>query len=243
MVYGSNDQYLWRMLFLSFPFDDPRKSLEFQNVSPFSAWRSLLQTRMWAEKVIRAGVCVSLDRVYALRTLLSTVQGALPATEGSQGETSHNLVWVERVLRESKLLETEPISPEINLRARLHSYLAFSLENCGEGHSCARLRQRRLKSRSFLYDLRNYRADNGWGPYKPIGDVNWVHAEAIINVVLMNVMEFWIDTKPPLGLEATRAYSAPGCNNRKPADWAAVEGVWRRLVCFMDYRLVQTTFD
>jgi hypothetical protein len=69
--------------------------------------------------------------------------------------------------------------------------------------------------------------------------VAYVHLEAIVNVVLLNLQELprigaWANTAPPAGLEATRAYSAPGKFTKK--DWAGVEGTWRRFVCFMDYR-------
>jgi hypothetical protein len=244
IVHPPTDQYLWRHLFLSLPFDDPRESLfalrNSQGVHRFD-WKLELQNRLKTESVLKAGNERYIERAESLQTLLSMIQNALPVMGGLEGQKSHDLAWVERVLRESMLLETEGVRPEINLRAKLHSYLALSLDDGLDDKTCARLKQRRLKSRCFLFDLRNYRTDNKWGPYKSEGSVNWVHVEAIINVVLMNVNELrpnplWVETKPPTGLEATRAYSAPRSEIRKPEDWAAVEGIWMRSICFMDYR-------
>jgi hypothetical protein len=92
-----------------------------------------------------------------------------------------------------------------------------------------------------VYDIRNYRQDNNYGPFLGGGQINWVQAEAIINVMQPNLMELkdlWIGTRPPVGLESTRPYSAMGATNHSSADWACVEGTWRRYVCFMNYRCV-----
>jgi len=56
--------------------------------------------------------------------------------------------------------------------------------------------------------------------------MDWDHAEAIVNVVQLNLMALrgvWMDTRPPVGLEATRAYSVAGAADRSPADWACIE--------------------
>ena len=68
--------------------------------------------------------------------------------------------------------------------------------------------------------------------------------EAIIKVIQANLKDLiglWTDTRPPVTLDAIRAYSAPGSQNRKDYDWAGVEGTWRRYVCFMDYRYVSAS--
>jgi hypothetical protein len=244
IVYILGDQYLWRQLLLGYPFDDPHDSLQAQSNSCYMQdfnWRAEFQTRIKAEAIVLAGERRAFERADALQTLLHVVQTALPATQGLASTPSANLIWVERILKESRLLETEPFRSEINLRAKLRSYLAFSLDSDRDDQGAARLKTRRLRSRCFLYDLRNYRADNNWGPYKSDGSVNWVHVEIIITVISMNILELpsmllWTETKPPAGLEATRAYSTPGSQNRKPEDWAVVEGTWRRYICFMDYR-------
>jgi len=44
------------------------------------------------------------------------------------------------------------------------------------------------------------------------------------------------DLAAPSGYEKTAPYSAPGWNNRASGDWAGVEGTWKRVISFMDYR-------
>ena len=44
MVYGSSDQYLWRQLFLTHPFDDPHKSNDGPNSSVPYNWLKVLQS-------------------------------------------------------------------------------------------------------------------------------------------------------------------------------------------------------
>jgi len=93
------------------------------------------------------------------------------------------------------------------------------------------------KSRCFVYDLRNYRRDNNYGPFLRDGAVNWTHAESIVNVIALNIAEpEWWDQRPPMGLNATQPYSAPGASCSATVDWAGVVGKWKRYVCFMDYR-------
>jgi hypothetical protein len=248
VIFGTNDQYLWRALFLALPFDDPHHTLQARYIPRFVDtfdWKVELQKRFLAEAILMAGDNLAQERVGALQTLLFAIETALPAARDSSKEPplpSHNLTWVKRVVVESKFLQTDQLEGEINLRAKLRSYLSLSLDCDDDEEARERLRQRRLRSRCFVYDLRNYRMDNQWGPYDSEtggGGVNWVHVESIINVVLMNAMELpsaWASKKPPMGLEATRAYSAPGIKNRRAEDWAGVEGTWTRLICFMDYR-------
>jgi hypothetical protein len=100
-----------------------------------------------------------------------------------------------------------------------------------------------------------YTKENTYGPFfnkeqgQTFPNVNWPHFEACVNTVTLNALTIDQDDhasnsgtngliKPPMGLEATRPYSAPRCDRARPDDWAGVEGRWRRLVCFMDYRYV-----
>ncbi|KAI0085678.1 hypothetical protein BDY19DRAFT_996579 [Irpex rosettiformis] len=77
---------------------------------------------------------------------------------------------------------------------------------------------------------------------EPVLVVNWEHVEHVRNVVYMNLRElpgYWRSSVvPTFDIQATRPWSAPGylSETRNPRDWAGVEGVWRRVVCFMDYR-------
>jgi hypothetical protein len=89
-----------------------------------------------------------------------------------------------------------------------------------------------------LYDMRNYRQNNDYGPFLRGSAKNWVHTESIVNVIPMNLMELhgvWVDTLPPVGLEAITAYSVAGAADHAMEDWACIEGIWRRYISFMNY--------
>ncbi|KAI0803010.1 hypothetical protein BC629DRAFT_1591110 [Irpex lacteus] len=152
------------------------------------------------------------------------------------------------------------------LRARLRCYLTLAHETGTAGESAERLQRLRTAARCFVYNLQNYRDETRWGPYKvprksvsvsePSGEgapedtearepeliVNWEHVEHIRNVVFMNLRGLpthWRSSViPKFDIQATRPLSAPGYHSEKrnTRDWAGVEGVWRRVVCFMDYR-------
>jgi hypothetical protein len=148
-----------------------------------------------------------------------------------------------RVLCDSKMLDSPVMCSDgrvSQLIGRIRTYVALSLDEAStiDNESKDRLESLRVRSRCAVYDLRHYRCETQYGPYLKGGAVNWMHAEAIINVIQMNLQEthLWVDTHPPVGLEATRTYSVTGAANRAPADWACIEGTWRRFVCFMDYR-------
>jgi hypothetical protein len=111
-----------------------------------------------------------------------------------------------------------------------------------------------------VYDLRHYTLESNWGVYRAVGteqlnetraryiyEADWEHVRHCVNAVLFGI-KYDDGTAavphppgpakvlcPPMGLNSIRAYSAPGSFDRKPDDWAGVEGVWIRYVCFMDY--------
>ncbi|KAF5384743.1 hypothetical protein D9757_006251 [Collybiopsis confluens] len=244
LVYDTEDQYLWRQLFLNL-YDDPRKSIRTlvakESSSSFN-WKDELQRRTDAEMVARRSLDTdphehTAERRKALVTFISMVQQALPALPDAKGDTllSQNLQWLDKVLQESRFLRSSPLQTEIQLHSRLRAYIALSHDTSPDEDSRNSLAERRIKSRCFVYDIRNYKPGNGWGAFLADGSVNWQHIEHLANVVLTNLRELpWATSIPPLGLENTRPYSAPG--PFLDADWAGVEGTWRRSVCFMDYR-------
>ncbi|OSD05846.1 hypothetical protein PYCCODRAFT_1405781 [Trametes coccinea BRFM310] len=136
------------------------------------------------------------------------------------------------------------------LRCQLRAFVALSHENSFVAESRVRMAEIRKSSRCFVYDMRKYKAETLWGPYrtadescKPTLVVNWEHVEHIMNVVGLKLREvsdvsLGYYKKSPFTLEALRAYSAIGSFERPPQDWAGVTGQWRRFVCFMDYRSV-----
>lgn len=247
LVYDSKDQHLWRLLYLAQRFDDPRKSLLHPGSgelrSSYNDWRCELQRRIRATRIVHNIGIASLDeRCEALQTFISVIMATPPLSEVPS--ESKSLSWLSDVVEESDMFRRNynhwtRSDEETQLLARLRTYVGLSKEDQTGAHSVAM----RTAARCFVYDLRNYSAENGYGPFVPdkSGHVNWLHIEAVINVIAMNLKDLeglWEQTRPPVGLEATRPYTAPGLSKRDPRDWAGVEGHWRRYVCFMDYRSV-----
>ncbi|KAL6299616.1 hypothetical protein BKA93DRAFT_829710 [Sparassis latifolia] len=243
LVYKSKDQYLWRELFLELPFDDLRKA-----VLPFGAkkvdfdWKMELQRRIEAEKVAQSAI-EGPAFTRALQTFMSVIETALPAT-ATPGTDSTNLLWLDGVLQKCAFHYFLVPSSERQLHGRLRAYLALWHENGDTDESRRRLNVLRRTSRCYVYDLRKYEEETLWGPYV-VGEkgikVNWEHMEHIVTVVAMKLRELpllalQIYGYPVPGLGGLRAYSAPHSFSRKAHDWAGVSGVWRRFVCFMDYR-------
>lgn len=276
VVYESSDQYLWRELFLLYPFDDLRKCVPCVSVEDLDDsqvdWRGELQRRVFAETVALADPNASCPEELqaALSTLISVVRTALPHQPLTPGQIvvppSENITWLRNVLQHSPVIRCRTLgsadSAEQQLSCELRVYLSLTLDE-GKPETNVHLQDLRSNSRCAVYNLENYTMKNFWGPYhcpcaakeplasgrKPIG-VNWSHVEHIMNVVVMNLRELegtpYSLTRPQLGLEPTRAYSAPGTAELRTngsKDWAGLEGLWRRFVCFMDYRCVDMSLE
>ena len=132
------------------------------------------------------------------------------------------------------------------LRSRLRAYIALSHENSFDAASCARMERLRRASRTFVYDMRKYRRETLWGPFRTADDertvlVDWEHVEHILNVVGLKLREVPLARlgfykQSLFHLDALRADSIVGVSELPEEDWAGVTGRWRRFVCFMDYR-------
>ncbi|KAJ3556319.1 hypothetical protein NM688_g2093 [Phlebia brevispora] len=256
LVYPDDDNYLWRELFLLYPFDDPRKRMIMpgEEVPDEMDWKGELQRRVLAERILLTDPASLEEQEEAVIRALSTMVHAVNiATRGPHGAESHNLTWVYNVLTKSPVLNDVSFKSEFSiigqLQARLRCYLGLTHQTGESDASRQFLKELRTKSRCYTYDLRKYNRETYWGPYlvwkrHPSDDgelvVNWEHIEHIMNVIIMNIRDVpseWEDIWPKWGLDATRLYSAPGSTrSRDPRDWAGVEGLWRRVVCFMDYR-------
>ena len=254
LIYQSEEQYFWRELFLSKPFDDLRKAvppLIAQMPSMQPDWKSELQRRVAAEHVLVHRLTGPPLR-NALETLVSTVETALPLSDGPDMEHSENLRWLEGLLRYFEFDADAMPTDERQLLGRLMTYYALTYDSPGDSTEDSpavrkRLNEMRRTSRCFVYDLRKYKEDTLWGPFlrgaKKELRTDWEHMEHVVNVVAMKLRELpslalRLYNKPRAGLSATQAYSAPFAHDREPHDWAGVTGTWRRFVCFMDYRLV-----
>lgn len=241
----TQDEYLYRQIWFAYPFDDPQAVIEQRRtfnlpinpdmLSDGNRWKQGLSRRVKAEGVafMKQKDLLGLsheDKQDALQLLVSVIK-SLPAP-GNEGdhewsanmEVSRDVQWLERILRNSKLITPDSVdSGEISqLQARLRSCV-------GDIQWLRRTRQqmsdKRNKSRAFIYDLRNYFPANQFGPFRPNGTVNWIHAEHLINVVLANLRDLpshLTHARPLSSLESFRPYSAPGGYSQN--DWAGVEG-------------------
>jgi len=223
----------------------------------------VLQRRIKAEAIASRGFEAASpeDRLELLQALVDAIQ-TIPAYKPS---TSSEIIeqtssWLMRMLQTAGLL-SRPVKEtpetitdledvtvyeaerranvdELMLRHRLHVYLGPSRDENDEDTAI----ERRNEARCFVYDLRNYNQRNGWGPLTPnsVGQINWMHVDHIMEVITRNLDDhgpLWSGAnRPPIGFENIRPYSAPGSLGRRERDWAGVEGKWRRIVCFMDYR-------
>lgn len=282
IIYNS-DQYVWREAFLSYPFDDIRRSPVSRRLTssissgegdkyraPILCWKGHLQRRISAELLLRSkrdvGSIDGEDLLEALQTVTDAVRLATPGPFGDSGgaNPSHNLAWAQELLLSSTLFRDYDV-PELDRtvdseldslayrlrqeRARLRSYLTLSRETGESTDSTERLNEIRSASRCFVYNLRHYQDETRWGPYDAKRNerggwdvtVDWEHVEHIQNVVFMNLRDLPAHLGPPIpsfDMQAARPFSHPGYKDRNPRDWAGVEGVWCRVVCFMDYRCV-----
>lgn len=241
----ASSSHLWSILFRNTPFDAP--------ASPDFDFRTQLIRRTKAKKWATTSQD-SQQHAFVLQCFTDIIQDVLLSTLSEQNCTpSLDLQWVADACAQAPFLEAKPVPSNTFLHSRLRSFLAHSLTPLSNLLDSTALHiqrpelinpvERRTKSRTQVYDLRNYRPDNSWGPYLVDGKINWVHIEALINVILYNLTTIpkphassSAPPHPPLGLDALKAYSAPGTCPSKVDDWAGVEGTWRRYVSFMDYR-------
>jgi hypothetical protein len=243
LVYSVSDQYLWRELFLLYPFDDPRPTFIPQctnNSAPFN-WKVELQKRVRAELVAFSKEQTLDEQQFALETIVSVIWSAAPVQNSSEPQLSDSLNWVARICRDSSILDVARNERNDQFIGRIQTYLLRSLDGAKYEVTRERLDALRTKSQWYAYNMSRYHHENDHGPYLVGGEIDWVQIEALSNVIRMNLTELcgiWVDTRPPVGLEATRAYSVIDAAHRTTADWACVEGTWRRIVCFMDYRFV-----
>jgi hypothetical protein len=244
IVYGPSSSHLWRRLYLLYPFDDLRKSLKARHDPAFTLhldWKFELQRRIKASRLYAGGHLAEPPNALKskLETYLSVVQGALPMSINGDNKPSHDLQWLATILagfepRLKSLTYTD--ETVLQLLAQLRSCFALSFHHLQPSEF---LDGRRTQSRCYVYDLRNYGHENNWGPFLCGGQVNWIHVESIIIVILRNLVTVpHHPLIPPLGLHAARVYSAPGSLACKKTDWAGIEGTWARYVCFVDYRSV-----
>jgi len=267
LIYGSDDQHLWREVFLSASFDDLRDSPDYEPSVPID-WKMELQHRIRASSVVgftQEDLPLSPEKrkqvLEAFESLVEVAHSAIPpfrTDPDSPPVPSHNMRWLTNALARCVLFYDPGCSNAFDGRRdsdhleRLLAYWGTPLRGVPTGNL-------HTESRCFVYDLRNYTLESNWGVYRAVGTeqldetraryiyvADWEHVKHCVNTVLFGIKYDGTGTPahppnpanllcPPMGFNSIRAYSAPGSFDRKPEDWAGVEGVWIRYVCFMEY--------
>lgn len=192
-----NDQRLWQALYLAQPLDDPRKCCDQFGRPSYSKssfdWKKGLQRIMRARKVVmNPTFCPLEDRCEILQTLLHLITN-IPQTPSLAHNMSMNLAWVVSLLQGNTYLDTSfTLSPEEDqLRARIHCHFGLTELDLTV--------PRQTKARGYIYDMRHYRLNTGFGPFMLGEDVeeddqgsellvNWVHVQAIHHVMSMHLV-------------------------------------------------------
>lgn len=251
LVYGTEDQHLWREVFLSVPFDDLRESPDYDPNIPID-WKTELQRRIRASSVVAFTPedlplsPRSEERVFdAFGPLVKVAHSAIPPFRTDPNcppVPSHNMRWLTDTLARCALFYDPERSADFSGQSddleRLLAYWGTPLRGVPTGNL-------HTESRCFVYDLRKYTLESNWGIYRAAGterldeararyiyEANWEHVRHCVNTVLFGIEK---SLCPPMGFDFIRAYSAPGSFSREPDDWAGVEGVWVRYIYFMDY--------
>jgi len=239
LIYESEDQFLWRELFLAVPFDDPTGSPD-QDLGSSGDWKSELQARIRAETLVTLSYDDMRTRDHDLvSNAFDTLTTVLNSTSTDEPK---NLRWLASTAARSFVFNDYDHFPRFLSNTQpLHQLLALSWDLWGLRMSKEGLGGRILEdARYFVYNLSKYSVNSNWGPFcwagsegrTPIFTANWEHIKHCVAILLLHGKEIEL---PPYGLRHAVAYSAPDSHLRASDDWAGVEGVWLRDVCFLDY--------
>ncbi|KAG6835915.1 hypothetical protein H0H93_013375 [Arthromyces matolae] len=247
MLYNPKDQLLWRELYLNLPLDDPRKCISSQGVRRKDSdidWRFTVQRFVHARTILyNPELAKPGETLNTLRTLLELVTWVPPMEyQYDSDHLSQNLVWVCASLQGRPFLDdiqtdNDASEEEKQLSARLHTYFGLTgMDMTKEG---------RVRSRAYVYDMRNYTPQNEYGPLNA-GSVNWEHIRAIHHVVSMHIIDLQQEENFklhifPMSLPATQIV-LPTPDADGPAeeveeqDWIGLSGSWKVSFCFCDHR-------
>ncbi|KAH0585840.1 hypothetical protein H2248_007131 [Termitomyces sp. 'cryptogamus'] len=243
MLYNPQDKLLWRKLYLTLPLDDPRNCVSTQGVRRHDIdWMAILQRFIRARTVLyNPSLSRPGERLTILHTLLELVAWVPPLVDMEDLEhISLNLAWVVATLQGTSFFEDIELSglvteEERQICARLHTYFGLTVKDI--------TRTGRVRSRAYVYDMRNYSRDNLYGPLNMTGGVNWVHVQAIHHVVSMHIVDFQQEEDAsfrfaifPMSIQTTQIVLPPGTNLDDDEDWAGVSGSWKVSFCFCDHR-------
>jgi len=251
LVYQTTDQHLWRSLYLSQPFDDPRSCVSFLG-EPRSIvdWKPELQNIIRTRSVIaheRIAVCHPDERCIVLETLLNIVCNVPSSPHPSTSDLSQNLLWVAAVLRDGTFLHHDErtfSAEDQQLRARLHTYFGLTLIETQISSGL------RTNFRAYVYDQRHYSWLNHFGPFRMDGSgrVNWIHMRAIHHVISMHVVDLgdndeFIFAVFPMSLPFCQPIIPEGMDLDQEQDWAGVAGYWSCNYCFIPHYLFMGEYN
>jgi hypothetical protein len=239
LVYETEDQFLWRELFLAVPFDDPTESPD-QDLGAFSDWKSELQARMRAETLVTLPYDEMRSRDHdSVSNAFDVLMRVLNSTPPDEPK---NLHWLTSIAAKSFVFNDYDHFPRFLSNTQpLHQLLALSWDLWGFGMSHGGLKGQLLDdARHFAYNLSKYSAKTNWGAFRWTGSeggtsiftANWEHIKHCVAILLLYGDDFEL---PPCGLRHAVSYSAPDSHLKASDDWAGVEGVWLRDVRFLDY--------
>jgi hypothetical protein len=265
LVYDNENQHLWREVFLSVPFDDLEDSPDYDPSIPIDWKTELQRRIRASSVVAFTSEDLPLspemqEQVFdAFESLVDVAHSAIPSFRtgpDSSPVPSYNMRWLTDVLTHCVLFYRPECSPDLGSHSshleRLLAYWGTPLRGAPTGNL-------HTESRCFVYDLRKYTLESNWGVFRAVGakrldeararyiyEANWEHIKHCVNTVLFSIKYDGAGASahppnpvkvsfPPMGFSTIRAYSAPGSFDRKPNDWAGVEGVWVRYVCFIGY--------
>lgn len=173
VIYCTEQQYLWRELFLSYPFDDPRRAISpslkttsqpdsSDALVPSFDWRTELQRRVRVE-VLAMENADHREVLDVLADVIAQASPILPSSWTSKGYApSPNLTWAADVVEDSSLLCFDPMWTQIELTNHLRALFVQTIIS-DETNSYL---DHRLRARTYVYDLRNYNRSREWGPYR-----------------------------------------------------------------------------
>ncbi|KAI6139376.1 hypothetical protein BKA82DRAFT_141212 [Pisolithus tinctorius] len=252
-----NYQRFWRGLYLALPLDDPRDTVTYLGNPRLRRGTSAMGREL--QRIIRARTIVrnpQLSRKGEWKEVLTTLlelATTLPPVPFAESEcTSRNVAWVQRLLQDGAFLDIESTTDdqdESQMLARLHTWVGLTQRDVTRPRA-------RVASRAFVYDLRNFRSENLFGPFMLDGTmrVDWKCMWALAHVYGMKWIEMekeetgdysdrdvdmdmnneWYSC--PLSLPFCQSVIPPGMNLDTELDWAGVEGLWYLGYSFLDHR-------
>jgi hypothetical protein len=231
-VYIDRSAYVWRSLYINY-FDDPRN----QGAQPTDRdWKRLVQERTRAYRIANSATASPDEIEHAAHTVTHVVETTTPGTL-----TSKTIAWLHLRIPLRFIWPDHTDDTPLSLtRAKLQ------VLKC----ECRIDIDDRIVSRSYVYDMRNYKRSTLYGPFLPHAPgepvrINYVHLRHLMNVQFNNIYyshshsdeaEMWM----PRGFNATRAMTAPA--SPVEGDWAGVEGEWMRFVSWMGYGNLEGAF-